>query len=498
MDMIMHDIQSSFLEVIEMSEPISDPPIVSDDLPSPRRPFFRLRFGLKSFLAFVTLAGLCFGFIYPCVQRAKTESEAISQLKSLYPQDKYSQPQILYDYQVAEATDWRKSFHVAEDAAAVSKLEPSTPKWVQAILGEHCFSTVKRVRLIGAMDGDPESFDSIVPHIAKFKNLEEIDVSNLGCRKDADFFASWPNLRVLGLGWWMELEDLTGLANLNKLESLDLSVTNIRSIAPVADCSRMKELTLLECRSLEDIELIADMSELTMLEQSYCSKVKSLDYLDRFENLEVLGCSASDHVKSFDFALIAKNKNLKSLSLSGFDSFENIELLSEFSNLNDLRLDYCHGFERLPSLKNLTKLRSVQFDNCNALKSLQGIGDSGALDALAVYGCKSLKKVESVSGLNGVTALRVGNCDQIANYQFVSTMKALSQIYLEGASVRNLDMLKGLELSLIDIRNCPNLVDISGLSDVVVGHVTLENCVKVTKEMTLDIEDETEFFINVY
>ncbi|WP_157665098.1 leucine-rich repeat domain-containing protein [Mariniblastus fucicola] len=472
----------SFMEEVDVSQSSTEQQGSSEGNPTTRKPSFRLRFGLKTFLAFVMLAGVFFGVIYPSIERAKNESDAISQLTSLYPAD-YSKPEFLYDYEM-DGDD---------------KKSPATPAWVRMILGEHCFSTVKSVRIIGGVNDNVESFEDVVSHLSKFKNLQELAVDGLGYRKDADFFEDYPDLRVLSLNSWSDLEDLSGLKDLNKLESLDLSMTSIRSIASVADCSGMKSIQLTGCELLEDIELVAGMPDLAILEQSYCSKVKSLDYLDRFENLENFGCSASEHVKSFDVSLIAKNRNLKSLMLSGFVSFENIELLNEFPNLVHLRLDHCRGFEQLPSLAKLTKLKTVILQNCDSLKSLHGIGDSGALTSLTLFGCKNLEDITPVSEFAGITSLDLQSCNLVDDFRPVSTMKSLKSIRLQGTNIKDLDMLKGLKLQGVFVMSCPNLADISGLSGIDEhASVWIQSCPKITQEMAFDVGDETGVLIQLF
>jgi hypothetical protein len=185
------------------------------------------------------------------------------------------------------------------------------------------------------------------------------------------------------------LVNVSVLANLESLQSLDLSFTNVVDVSALVKLTNLKSLnmtraelldvsTLPELKNLESLDLsrtkvvdISALSKLTNLKSLRLSQARLLDFstLPEFENLESLDLSVTNVM---DFSALAKLKKLESLDLS-FTNVVDISGLAQLTNLKSLDLAYAKllDISTFPDLKNLKSLnlRRTNFADVSSLKN---------------------------------------------------------------------------------------------------------------------------------
>ena len=105
-------------------------------------------------------------------------------------------------------------------------------------------------------------------------------------------------------------KDLQELSSLEKLDTLDLTSSKIKSLDGCQQIKKLQCLYLYYNRSLSDISALEGVKDsLKALRIENCAKIKDFSVLEKLENLELLDLSGSNEIPSLSF--IGKLKNLK-------------------------------------------------------------------------------------------------------------------------------------------------------------------------------------------
>ncbi|KAF5808017.1 putative TIR domain, P-loop containing nucleoside triphosphate hydrolase [Helianthus annuus] len=179
---------------------------------------------------------------------------------------------------------------------------------------------------------------------------------------------------------------------------------------------RLKKLTLLSCKELEEIHpSLGNHSILEYLEVSHCYKLKRLPTISRMKNIKallIMRCSLKDEDMPYG--------------------------IGELSNLQELNL-CCNSFSRLDfSLSQLTQLKSLNLSSCDKLLELPELPSSLAL--LKAHQCKSLILVKDF----------YKNCKQLSQVSLIDGWSdKLLQFMLKGKAIEDGSMrlqLEGVEI----------------------------------------------------
>jgi hypothetical protein len=234
--------------------------------------------------------------------------------------------------------------------------------------------------------------------------------------------------------------DLSALAKLTKLKSLDLSGAEFLSVS-----------TLPELKSLESLNLtktfVVDVSALVKL-----ANLKSLYLVDaRFVNMSTLPELKSleslnlSGTKVVDVSVLAKLANLKSLNLS-YTNVVHVSALAQLKNMESLNLSWTNvvdvsTFTSLTNLKYLD-LSGAKFLNFSTLPNLEN------LESVKL----SRTKVVDVSALAQLTHLKSLDLSD-AKLLDVSTLPELT-------SLKSLN-LRGT--NVVDVSSLPELKNLTSL-----------------------------------
>ena len=442
--------------------------------PQPKRKIRFFRFSLKTFLVFVLLSGFVLGYVIPRQQRAKRESRAIQAIQS-----KFDMAEFHYDYQINEM----------QDPAAATDVANPTPRWIQKLLGEHTFSTIRQIHL--HHDYRPDKGNVVVNLASELKSFQYVESLFTGNRF-ADFgdlkcLAKMQKLRQLEIDDGSNLTSLVGIENCRKLESLLLRVTAVRSSAPLASLSRLAKAKFLYCYELTELDALASHRNLKHLEILGLTELKSLDFLSKCSSLENLSLCHMPQVAEFDFALIRQNQHLSTLRLGSFSQLTNLHLIAELPQLETLKLEYldCESGFRTVSVKS-NSLKHLSLYCCHGLKFLDGIGALDNLEELEIDWCSKLGKLEALVNLNSLKVLKIRNL----SIDYLPKLERFPKLeHLEISDLHNLKdlddlaRLKAPNLKLVTIYECPELEGLHALASLHgVEKFIFRRCSKVNPE----------------
>jgi Leucine-rich repeat (LRR) protein len=202
--------------------------------------------------------------------------------------------------------------------------------------------------------------------LAGLTSLQSLDmslnkISNIGA------LAKLTNLRYL-TAYSNQIKDISPLAGLTKLESLIISENRISDIHPLAGLTKMHQLWL-RTNEIGDIAPLAGLSDLQLLFLDW----NPISDLRPLSGLAKLGDLSISYTQVSDLSPLSGLTNLGSLS-AGYDPIVDIRPLSEMTGLGVLYLagDQISDLTPLVSLKNLgtAYLISNQISDVSPLAAL--------------------------------------------------------------------------------------------------------------------------------
>jgi Leucine-rich repeat (LRR) protein len=238
-----------------------------------------------------------------------------------------------------------------------------------------------------------------------------------------DIMNSWP------------LHDLSPLAKLQSLQSLDCRLTEVQDLSPLA---ALHKLQFLNCShtKVQDLNPLSGLQNLQILECRN-KQVQDLSPLSNLDNLRSLNCSDTQ-IK--DLSLVSNMKKLQSLS------FWNtlVQDLSPLSGLQNLKSLYCH-MTRVVDLSPLSGLQSLQSLNCSSSK-VQDLSPLAELQNLEWLICSDTQ-IQDLSPLSTLQNLRLLICShtQIQDLSPLSSLQNLQSLNFDRTQIIDLSPLAGLQ-----------------------------------------------------
>ncbi len=203
---------------------------------------------------------------------------------------------------------------------------------------------------------------------AKLSTVTHFDTSRYsGQVEDQDLWVleHCVNIKVLALHHG-GITDISPLAGLSRLESLDISFNKITDINPLAGLSRLESLDIFSNR-ITDISPLENLPNLTKLRFSGPDFRQLADMV----NLQYLDLSSTEIV---DISPLAGLKNLLNLDLSN-NKTADLNPLAGMEDLQWLNLDFNR---QITDISPLAELKNLQWLNLNFNK----IADINALSGL--------------------------------------------------------------------------------------------------------------------
>ncbi|BBF41748.1 internalin-like protein [Lachnospiraceae bacterium KM106-2] len=325
---------------------------------------------------------------------------------------------------------------------------------------EENFSNKKLIKII------QNKIDKKKAKISKsdLEKIEELDLTGTNIT-DLNDIEKLPNLKTLDLSN-TGITDLEPLSNLKQLEDLRLGLNEINSLTPIQNMISLKKLDL-------DNTYITDINP-----------------LNKLVNLEELNLRNS--VELQDLTPLKNMVKLKILNINGCERIgeyqSNVKILESLKLLTTLRMQST-GIEKQMFLANLPNLKVLQADlEFNNKKLLNDLGIieldtmiSNDTDLSGLTGLKNLERLYILDGtlqeipkpigsLTKLTELviidRMGE-STIANISCLKKLTQLEKLQIAGNNIKDLDPIKNLtQLKYLDLSN-NRITDLSMLGNLI-------------------------------
>ena len=237
---------------------------------------------------------------------------------------------------------------------------------------------------------------SNISDISALANLTNLQTLNLSGNSISDIgaLANLTNLTELNLSGNKIISDISALGNLTNLQTLNLSNNNISDIGALASLTNLQTLYLSN-NNISDISALGGLTNLTELDWSYNKNI-SIGALANLPNLQTLDLSGNGIISIGELGSLP---NLQTLNLS-YNNISDISALRGLTNLTELDWSYNKNIS-IGALANLTNLQTLNLSGNN-------ISDIGALRSLTNLQTLYLNNnnISDVSPLENLSGLR--------------------------------------------------------------------------------------------
>ncbi len=244
----------------------------------------------------------------------------------------------------------------------------------------------------------------------------------------------FPGLTLLSVSQ-TDVRDLTPLAALLSLQSLDCSSTQVSDLAPLA---ALLSLQSLYCSSTQvsDLAPLAALQSLQSLSCSY-TKVSDLAPLAALQSLQALYCSST---QVSDLAPLAALQSLQSLDCSSTQ----VSDLAPLAALQSLRSLYCYSTQ-VSDLAPLAALQSLQSLSCSSTQ-VSDLAPLAALQSLQSLSCSSTQ-VSDLTPLAALQSLQALYCSstQVSDLAPLAAIQSIQSLDCRGTRVSDLASLAALQ-----------------------------------------------------
>ena len=319
------------------------------------------RFGLK-FIVFLILIFSCtFASISLQMEEAKTELEVIQKL------DELKTSSYLFDYEVS--------------GSAI----PKGPGIIRSLCGQHVFSRVSSIELVGFSrpredsNGDITFYpipSAIFKEIGNLRALRKLKLSLISSLKDLSMIGN-SSIAELELKSCTNLHSLDGVSSLKHLTIIAVGLPRQQH----CPASRFDDITDLAAHpKLRELDIDIAGSFATQANWNTLSTIANLTRLTLFRRPDYTDEDPQRVVRG----RFQPNRNLEHLALYDIDpQLENFEC-----------------FKQMP------KLKSVEVRGSATLKSLRGLEKCQSLERLTIKNCPNLEDtsaIETLTNLKSVT-----------------------------------------------------------------------------------------------
>ena len=167
--------------------------------------------------------------------------------------------------------------------------------------------------------------------LASLTNLKSLDLARTGV-SDVSALAHLKNLDTLYLGD-NQVSDISALASLTNLKSLDLAWTGVSDVSALAHLKNLKRLSL-KSTDVSDISPLSALTQLRWLDIQYTYDVLDISPLSALTQLEELSLATA----ASDISPLSALTWLEELDLDGAFDVSDISPLSALTQLNRLSL----------------------------------------------------------------------------------------------------------------------------------------------------------------
>jgi len=322
----------------------------------------------------------------------------------------------------------------------------------------------------------------VIPNLTNFKSLQELELKLASefIGEDVKNLGDLPKLRKLEFKKYSLmyssqrpiLKTLNGL-NTPALEELIAGHLSLKDVSALSKCEKLKTIDLQdnEINSLDFLE--PSLKSIVSVDVSRCPDIVSLKPLNNAKQLSHLDISGLTAIK--DFKDIEKISTLKTLDFRQCENLQSLKgiplkFLSNPSNTEDEEPSndlYLYGLKSLISLKAMPPLSPeveiLSISSSNALKDLDGLESSTSLLTLKISK-SAITDLKVISKLVNLELLEITNCDELVDASAIGELKKLKKVVLK--SCKKLETLPDSwqsSITVLSLAQCPSLKPIKAL-----------------------------------
>ncbi|XP_056166431.1 disease resistance protein RUN1-like [Syzygium oleosum] len=265
-------------------------------------------------------------------------------------------------------------------------------------------------------------------------SLSELQLVNINSTVSWSIFSNLKNLSKLRLSQSQLQEiELSGLEQLRALSVTEYEL--LKRLFIPGSLKKLKELWVLECPKLVEIEGLEALESLEEMNVHYCGSIERLHGL-------------------------SNSKLLKLLVISDCYKLRAVEGLSGLESLNALLVYECSSLETLIIPSSLYKLTHLEVSGCEKMIEIPGLGALESLETLTIKKCP-ISKLCELSNLQMLKSLSIVGCHELKAIDGVDELESLRDFYV--SSCRKLEALMDVSNTkmhdecLITLRKCRKL-----------------------------------------
>ena len=328
------------------------------------------------------------------------------------------------------------------------------------------FLTLRSLSKLHALPNLPHTNLEFID-ISECTSLEEVELHGIrlrefvadGCKQLRMLdITNATKILSLSLARVSNIEEIKGLEYNSSLQKLHIStapkLTQLHGLSTNFD---LVELILVDCSELEELPQWHRLIQLRTLEIYGCGKIAFFPQirLPSLENLHIGGCLALQHLPTLELF-----PNVRSLKISWMNGQQTQIDLRPLSFVREIKISGHQGLTEIIGLGALAYLRIINFSRCQYLRYLEGLEHVSSLRILQLQGCSSLEKLPNLRKLDKLAEISISHC---------STLQDISSIH------------RHPRLHLLDISHCTSLQSLptlhpktlASLKVLYCGHVTI-------------------------
>ena len=232
-----------------------------------------------------------------------------------------------------------------------------------------------------------KNYDSL----SKLKKLKKLDLSYSNV-KDISFIKDLTELNELNISFCY-INNFTSLNNLKNLKKLSMNKikytfihNNVNDLSFLLNLNKLEFLDLNE-NNTENHLVLSHLNELRILKIED-NNIQNIIFLESLINLEELHLSFND--KIINYSSFSKLNKLKKLSIS-FSDIDDISFLESLQNLETLNISFNKNILDFDSLKKLKKLKLLNVMGTNFVVDSFWVNNIGNLSKIFID-AKMIKK----------------------------------------------------------------------------------------------------------
>lgn len=252
--------------------------------------------------------------------------------------------------------------------------------------------------------------------------------------------------------------DLSLIGRMVNLQELILINQSVTDLSPLQSLQKLEYLQLVDC-PVESIEAISGLPALknVILDRT---NVKSLSPLQTCGALEHFIGSIGQCV-SIDGL---NNPQLQSIELFDARKLANLDALSVCSALSDLTIYDAEVLNDISGLSGCVKLSNLLLNGATYVRSSSALSNITTLQQVEIQ-YSGFTELNGLKQSRELKTLRLENVP-VRDFSWTSGMDQLTTVQLHGTNLNNLNFLKNLGVSFMELHFSGDIYDYSGLAAI--------------------------------